>query len=247
LTKITVLRSKIDAVTLKEAVGLVSAWASKRESRTVIFCNVHSAVTGLQSKAFHRVIAHADLVAPDGAPIAWVMRFLGAKGQQRVSGPDFMWQYMAHAEDVGQSIFLYGGTEKTLNQLKQKLENNFPALQIAGMLSPPFRPLTPEEDRNVIQTINFSGAHAVWISLGCPKQEIWMESHRHAIKGVMLGVGAAFEYHAGTLRRAPLWIQRLGFEWAFRLCHRPTALWRRYLVTNTIFIFALARELFLRR
>lgn len=213
----------------------------------MLFCNVHSVITGRQDDAFHSVIAKADLVAPDGAPIAWAMRRFGAKGQQRISGPDFMWRYMAQAELLGQSIFLFGGTENTLLQLKQKLRANFPALQIAGILSPPFRPLASEEDRDIIQTINDSGSHTVWVSLGCPKQERWMEEHRHEINSVMLGVGAAFEYHAGTLRRAPLWMQRSGLEWAYRLYRQPRALWRRYLVTNTLFIFGLAKGLLFRR
>jgi N-acetylglucosaminyldiphosphoundecaprenol N-acetyl-beta-D-mannosaminyltransferase len=247
LTKITVLSSKIDEITLEEALETTSFWASKRESRTVLFCNVHSIITGHQDVSFHRVIAQADLVAPDGAPIAWAMRLFGATGQQRISGPDFMWCYMARAERLGQSIFLFGGTENTLLQFKQKLRANFPALRIAGILSPPFRPLTYEEDRDVIQTINDSGAHTVWVSLGCPKQERWMETHRGEVKSVMFGVGAAFDYHAGTLRRAPQWMQRSGLEWAYRLYRQPRALWRRYLVTNSRFIIGLVAEVIFRR
>ncbi|WP_426990948.1 WecB/TagA/CpsF family glycosyltransferase [Cupriavidus sp. 30B13] len=173
---------------------------------------------------------------PDGAPVAWMLRCLGYPTQERINGPDLMLRYCSHAEQTGESIFLYGGRIETLLLLEQRLKEDFPSLRIAGMHSPPFRKLTEEEDREIVEKINNSGASTVWVSLGCPKQEQWMADHRGRIKAVMIGVGAAFDYHAGTVRRAPLWMQMRGLEWLHRLCSEPSRLWKRYLVTNSIFV-----------
>ena len=182
------------------------------------------------------------MATPDGAPIAWVLRHKGAKNQQRINGPDLMWRYLHHAEETKESIFLYGGTIETLEKLVARINVAFPRLHIAGCLSPPFRALSAEEDAAIIAEINASGAQTVWVSLGCPKQERWMREHRGKINGVMLGVGAAFNYHAGTLKRAPLWMQQRGLEWLYRLLREPRYLWRRYLYTNTMFIISMFRQ-----
>jgi len=241
VTKITVLRSPIDVLTWEEAIQQIATWASRHESRMVTFCNVHSVVTANQDQGFCKILEEADMATPDGAPIAWVMRYKGAKNQQRINGPDLMWRYLHHAEEAKESIFLYGGTTETLEKLVARINVAFPRLQIAGTLSPPFRALSAEEDAAIISEINASGAQTIWVSLGCPKQERWMRDHRGKINGVMLGIGAAFNYHAGTLKRAPLWMQQRGLEWLYRLLKEPRYLWRRYLVTNSLFIFALIK------
>ena len=145
------------------------------------------------------------------------------------------------------SIFLYGSSEQTLATLKAKLLAAFPALNIAGAISPPFRTLTEDEDAAIVAQINASGAGVVFVSLGCPKQELWMAAHRGRINAVMIGVGAAFDYHAGTIQRAPKWMQDCGLEWLHRLASEPGRLWRRYLVTNTLFVLGAARQLLLAR
>lgn len=221
----------------------LSCWAKARESRYVCICNVHSVVTARQVRAFSRVIGEADMVTPDGAPVAWLMRRDGAAGQERINGPDLMWRYCAEAARRDESIYLYGGQQQTLDILQRKLLAQFPGLKIAGVYSPPYRLLTEEEDAAVVETINASGAGTVWVSLGCPKQEQWMAEHRGRINAVMIGVGAAFDYHAGTIQRAPLWMQRNGLEWLHRLCSEPRRLWKRYLVTNTLFIYFAGRQL----
>ncbi|CAN7570879.1 WecB/TagA/CpsF family glycosyltransferase [Cupriavidus necator] len=231
-----ILGSFINAVSWDEAVTAIHLWAAKRESRYVCICNVHSVVTARSNREFSKVIRDADLATPDGAPIAWMLRRLGFSNQERINGPDLMLRYCAHAERTGESIFLYGGSTETLRLLEQRLKKDFPALRIAGLHSPPFRKLTEDEDHEVIEKINNSGAGTVWVSLGCPKQEQWMAEHRGSINGVMIGVGAAFDYHAGTLRRAPIWMQRNGLEWLHRFCSEPSRLWKRYLFTNTLFI-----------
>lgn len=233
----------IDPLTWRQVLSSIGNWAARNESRYVCICNVHSLVTALHDKEFDAVIRGADLATPDGAPVAWLMRRLGRHGQERINGPDLMWHYCAEAAERDESIYLYGGLPETLELLQQKLHEAFPRLKIAGAWSPPFRRLTDEEEAASIAAINASGAGTVWVSLGCPKQERWMAAHRGSISAVMVGVGAAFDYHAGTVKRAPLWMQHCGLEWFFRLCSEPRRLWRRYLLTNTLFICYATRQL----
>lgn len=241
--RIAVLGQPLDALGWDEALGRIGAWAAAHESRYVCISNAHSVVTGSRDPAFARVLSEADLVTPDGAPVAWMMRRQGVPGQQRINGPDLMWRYCEQAGRRGEAIYLYGGTEATLVLLQQRLRAAFPGLVIAGALSPPFRAQTAQELAQDIEAINASGAGTVWVSLGCPKQEQWMAAQRDRVRAVMIGVGAAFDYHAGTVRRAPAWMQRAGLEWLHRLASEPRRLWRRYLVTNSLFIWGAARQL----
>lgn len=236
------LDSPIDAVDWDRALARIAIWAHARESRSVCICNVHSVVSARLDPAFAAAVDRCDLATPDGAPVAWLMRRLGHTGQTRIDGPDLMWRYCARAAQAGDSIYLYGSTPATLARLQQRLQAQFPSLRIAGAHAPPFRPLTETEDAEVVRTIAASGAGTVWISLGCPKQELWMHAHRGRIPAVMIGVGAAFDYHAGTLRRAPAWMQSRGLEWLYRLAMEPRRLWRRYLTTNSVFVVAALRQ-----
>ena len=227
----------IDVLNWESALHHLHVWASQQQSRYICICNVHSLVTASQKSQFSTVINNADMATPDGAPVAWLMRLMVHADQQRINGPDLMWKYCEQAQYRNESIFFYGSSEQTLALLQDKLLMAFPTLKIAGAISPPFRKLTSEEDAAIIDEINASGAGTVWVSLGCPKQEFWMAEHRGKINAVMIGVGAAFDYHAGTLKRAPLWMQNYGLEWFYRLATEPRRLWKRYLVTNTLFIF----------
>lgn len=238
-----VIGAPIDSLSWSQALSRLSDWATVRESRYVCICNAHSVVTARQDPAFAKIIHEADMATPDGAPVAWLMRKLGVASQERINGPDLMWRYCAQAAQRDESIYLYGGMPHTLEILQRKLIAQFPGLKIAGAYSPPYRQLTPEEDAAVVKNINASGAGTVWVSLGCPKQEQWMADHRGRINAVMVGVGAAFDYHAGTIQRAPLWMQRNSLEWLHRLCSEPRRLWKRYLVTNTLFVFYAGRQL----
>lgn len=240
---VNVIGAPIDRLSFNEAIEHISAWSIQHESRYVCITNVHSVVTASEDNDFSSVLKAADMCTPDGAPVAWVMRKLGHKDQLRVNGPDLMWKYCAHAQITGESFYLYGGEQKTLDALHAKLKEFFPDLKIAGSYSPPFRQLTEQEDTEIIERINASGAGVVWVSLGCPKQEKWMFEHRGKINAVMIGVGAAFDYHAGTIKRAPLWMQNNGLEWLHRLCSEPRRLWKRYLVTNTLFVIKAAKQL----
>lgn len=242
-TTLAVLGSPIDVVSPAGAVARIADWAARRESRFVCICNAHSVVTARTDKALEQAIKTADMATADGAPVAWMLRRLGARGQERVSGPDLMLEYCERAARTGESIYLYGSTEHTLALLIAALQAKFPGLQIAGTESPPFRPPTPEEDSATIRKINESSAGTVWVSLGCPKQEAWMARHRGAVQAVMIGVGAAFDFHAGAIPRAPAWMRSSGLEWLHRLLSEPRRLWRRYLVTNSIFLWSAAVQL----
>lgn len=231
-----VIGSPIDVITLPTAVDRLLSWARRREHRYVCICNAHSLVTASRDAAFHRVLEKADMATPDGAPVAWMLRRLGSTGQERINGPDLMLHLCERAAAAGISIFLLGSTPQTLELLQARLRQTFPRLDIAGSLSPPFRPLSSEETENLLMAINGSGAGFVFVSLGCPKQELWMARHVEQVQGVMIGVGAAFDFHAGTVSRAPHWMRSNGLEWLHRLLSEPRRLWKRYLVTNTLFI-----------
>lgn len=237
-TRIDVIGSPIDAIDWAGALSTLQRWADAHDSRVVCICNVHSVVTARQEPDFGAILREADLATPDGAPVAWLMRALGRTGQPRINGPDLMWRYCEQAARHGDGIYLYGGAPQTLELLQRRLQEAFPGLRIAGAHAPPFRALTPEEDAAVVDDIVRSGAGTVWVSLGCPKQERWMAAHRGRVPAVMVGVGAAFDYHAGTIQRAPLWMQRHGLEWLHRLASEPRRLWRRYLGTNSRFVVA---------
>ncbi|AGX87443.1 WecB/TagA/CpsF family glycosyltransferase [Candidatus Symbiobacter mobilis] len=238
-----VLSSPIDVIDWDTALSRVAEWADRRESRYVCFCNVHSVVTADSDLVFSQVIARSDMALPDGAPVAWMLRKQGFAGQERINGPDFMWRYLAQASERQESVYLYGSSARTVETLAKKLRVAFPGLVIAGYSCPPYRALTLEEDRDIIDKINASGAQTLWVSLGCPKQEGWMASHRGEIRAVMLGVGAAFNYHSGQIKRPPQWMQRYGLEWLGRLAANPILLLRRYLSTNTWFVLAAAAQL----
>ncbi|MBC7735022.1 MAG: WecB/TagA/CpsF family glycosyltransferase [Bacteriovorax sp.] len=238
-----VIGAPIDVAYWGGAVATLLRWAAAAESRYVCLCNVHSVVTAQSDARLAASVRGADLALPDGAPVAWLMRKSGVSAQQRVSGPDLMWSYFAAAAVYRESIFLYGGSTDTLERLSARIAVRFPGLRVVGTHSPPYRPLTPEEDQAEVDMINASGATSVWVSLGCPKQELWMAEHRGRIRSVLVGVGAAFGFHAGTSRRAPVWVRRLSLEWLHRLLSEPRRLWRRYLRTNTLFVVAAARQL----
>jgi len=243
----TVLGASIDVLEWDTALNRIGSWAAAHESRYVCLCNSHSVVTTRQDAEFGRIVEAADMATPDGAPVAKMIRQFGFPGQQRINGPDLMWKYCAVAAQRGESIYLYGGKTATLELLQKRLLEQFPGLVIAGVYSPPFRAATAEEDQADVERINASGAGTVWVSLGCPKQEQWMAAHKNRINAVMIGVGAAFDYHAGTMQRAPLWMQRSGLEWLHRLVSEPGRLWQRYLVTNTIFVFGAFYQLAFQR
>lgn len=237
-----VLGVPIDAVSFASAQDRVMAWGHAGESRYVVLANVHVTVTASREPTFGAVVAAADMAAPDGAPVAWMLGKLRGQPQERVSGPDLTWALLGRCELESLPVYFYGSTPETLAKLKKRVYSAYPKL-VAGYEAPPFRPLSPEEDAASVARICACGAGLVFVGLGCPKQEHWMLAHRGKVNAVMLGVGAAFDFHAGTISRAPSWMQRYGLEWFHRLCSEPRRLWKRYVVTNTLFLLGAARQL----
>lgn len=238
-----VLGVRIDVRSWDAVLDRLLTWARMRESRCVAVCNVHVVVTASRDAPYLGVINGADMATPDGAPVAWMLRRQGFVKQRRISGPDLMVALCERCAMEEMPVFLYGSTEATLASLADRLNTAFPKLIIAGMDAPPYRPMSTAEDKAAVDRINASQAGIVFVGLGCPKQEVWMAEHRGRVNAVMIGVGAAFDFHAGTARRAPNWMQNAGLEWLHRLAMEPRRLWRRYLVTNTLFLIAAARQL----
>jgi len=185
-----------------------------------------------------------EIVAPDGQPVRWALNLLyGTKLPDRVYAPELMLRLCRRAAERGVGVYLYGSYPNVVERLRVNLLRQFPALQVVGCESPPFRPLTPEEDEATVEQINRSGAGIVFLGLGCPLQDVFAYKHRHSIKAVQVCVGAAFDFHAGNKKMAPKWMQRNGLEWFYRLMQEPRRLWRRYLIANTIFSIKLFLQL----
>ncbi len=242
-----VLGVPVDVIGWDSVVARIIDWGRERVGRATYLCNVHVAVTASRDPHLARALADGDLVLPDGAPVAWMQRRLGAVGQSRIDGPNLMGRVCAAAERDGVSIYLLGGSPAALATLEKELVARFSRLRIAGTCSPPYRDLTDEENLRLVTAINDSDAGIVFVGLGCPKQELWIARYRSDVRAVMLGVGAAFDFHAKLKPRAPAWMQRSGLEWLHRLGSEPRRLWRRYAFTNSVFIIHAVRQLTTRR
>ena len=238
----------VSATSYDEVTAKVTAAAKRGQGGLLTFAAVHCVMCGVQDSEHRKRLNTFDVVATDGQPVRWALNFLyGAGLKDRVYGPELTRRACKAAAEQGIAIYLYGATPEVLEKLQQNLLSMFPALKIAGVESPPFRALTAEEDEAAVRRINDSGAGILLIGLGAPKQERFAYEHRDRIKAVQLCVGAAFDFHAGVKKTAPAWMQKRGLEWLFRLCQEPGRLWKRYLTTNTHFVFLFLREAMLRR
>lgn len=195
------------------------------------------------STEFRRMVNGSDLVTPDGRPLVWALRALGVNNASQVRGAYLMARVVEQAAREDVPIGLYGGTPELLEDLVRVLKTRAPGLRVACKIAPPFRPLTPEEDETFTRDIVNSGARVLFVGIGCPKQERWMAAHKDRVPAVMLGVGAAFDFHAGRVRQAPRWMQVAGLEWAFRLAMDPRRLWKRYARHNPRFVGLLLMQL----
>lgn len=238
-----ILGIRVDATSYAHASHEILRWARQGESRYVCVATVNNVIEAYDDPGYQAVIEAADLVTPDGMPLVWGLRLLGVAGATRVYGPDLTPVVCQLATEQGVPVGFYGGAEDVLGTLTARLERRFPGLQVVYRSSPPFRPLTPEEERQTVEGLHRSGARILFVGLGAPKQERWMAGHRGQVDAVMLGVGAAFDFLAGRKRQAPRLVQRLGLEWLFRLAHEPRRLWRRYLYRNPRFIALFAAQL----
>ncbi len=219
-------------------------WAQRRESRTVVFANVHVVMEAFDDSAYRDCLNRADLVNPDGVPLVWALKLLKQNAASRVYGPDCTLALIRAAERANVEVGFYGGSQQVLDELIRVVRRDNPALIISFAMSPPFRRISQEEDAHIVRQIIDSGVRILFVGLGCPKQEKWMDDHRLSVPAVMLGVGAAFDFIAGSKRQAPRWMMQLGLEWVFRLATEPKRLARRYLKNNPRFVLHFARQLF---
>lgn len=231
-----ILGMRVDATSYEDAVQRVLHWASREESRYVCVGTVHMVMEAYDDPNYRRMVNKADLVTPDGMPLVWSLKLLGINEAGRVYGPELMPRILEKAAKEGVPVGFYGGHPTVLEKLVQEAEKRYPGLRVAYAYSPPFRELTEEEDRAIIDAINKSGTKILFVGLGCPKQERWMHEHKDRVKAVMLGVGAAFDFFVGAKPKAPPWMQQAGLEWFFRLLTEPRRLWRRYVKHNPRFV-----------
>jgi N-acetylglucosaminyldiphosphoundecaprenol N-acetyl-beta-D-mannosaminyltransferase len=240
--------AQISATNYDEAVDAILRAAHRRVPAVVSAHAVHALVTAADDPVLLEKVNAFQLVVPDGQPVRWAMNLMHRTNlRERVYGPELMLRLCARAAAEGVPVYLYGGTPHVVERLCENLTARYPGLRVAGAQSPPFHKLSADEDEQTVRQINESGAGIVFVGLGCPKQDHFAHDHREQIQAVQVCVGAAFDFHAGVKKMAPRWMQRSGLEWLFRLGQEPRRLWRRYLVTNSVFLGKVALALLRRR
>lgn len=243
IRRVDILGVHVSAIDLPMALAEIERWVTAGEQHYVCVTGVHGVMESQRDSELRAIHNRSGLTTPDGMPMVWAGHRAGATWMKRVYGPDLMLAVLARAVELGRTSYLYGGREGIPDLLAEQLLARFPGLSIVGAYSPPFRELTPEEDSAIVDRINAADPDLVWVGLSTPKQERWMAAHVGRLAApVLLGVGAAFDIHAGTLRQAPPWLQRSGLEWAYRLYREPRRLWRRYLSNNPRFMLGIVRR-----
>lgn len=228
-------------------ISLIGEWGQQRKSKYVCVANVHMLIEAYKNPAFCKILENADLVTPDGMPLVWMLKLFGVKKPNRIAGMDILLALCKYSAENKINLFFVGSTDKILQKIQSRIELEFPKVTIVGMESLPFKPVTELKNKDLIERINKSQANIILVALGCPKQEQWMAMHKGQIKGVMIGLGAAFEVFAGEKKWAPLWIRQAGLEWLFRLVQEPRRLWKRYLYTNSFFIYLIIKQFLLNK
>jgi len=239
----SILGMRVDRTSYDDSVERIARWAAERESRYVCVATVNNVMEARDRPSFMRVMNDADLVTPDGMPLVWGLRSLGATGATRVYGPDLTPRILERAARDRIPIALYGGAPGVAEELERWAIARYPGTDVVYRFSPPFRPLTESEGAEIVRAIEEAKPAIVLVGLGCPKQEEWMAEHRGRIRAVMVGVGAAFDFLTDRKRQAPGWMQRSGTEWLFRLATEPRRLWRRYLRQNPRFVVSFGAQL----
>lgn len=228
----------VSAINMAQALRTIEIWIRRRQQNYICVTGVHGIMESQRDRMLRYIHNGAGVVTPDGMPLVWLSRLKGFSWVERVYGPDLMLAVCERSLATGFRHYLYGSAEGVPEKLMNRLVQRFPGLRIAGCWSPPFRPLTSEEDERLVQTINRTESDIVWVGLSTPKQEYWMHQHLGRIRApVMIGVGAAFDFLAGVKRQAPRWMQKSGLEWMFRLLNEPRRLWRRYAINNPLFLW----------
>jgi len=242
---IEILGSRVHMVQISEVVGQISYWIEneKEKSHWIVVTGMHGIMEARRDKNFKKILNSADLFVPDGISLIWTARLQGSSLKKRVSGTDLMFEFFKIANERGYKNYFYGDTEEILNLMVKKISKKFPNLKVVGLYSPPFRSLTPKEDEEIIGKINQAKPDVLWVALGLPKQEQWIFEHKEKLKvPVVIGVGAAFKFLSGKVKRAPKLIGDFGLEWFWRLFQEPKRVWRRIL-DIPLFIFLILKEL----
>ena len=246
--RIDVLGVMVDAITMADALAVIAAWIDARDQHYVCVTGVHGIMESRRDAGLRGIHNAAGLVTPDGMPLVWLGRANGSPQMERVYGPDLILTLCEQSLGTGYRHYFYGGAPGVPERLVGRLRQRYPTLAVAGAYSPPFRVLGADEDAAIVDAINAAEPDIVWVGMSTPKQERWMHAHVGRVRApVMIGVGAAFDFHAGLKRQAPRWMQRSGLEWSFRLAMEPRRLWRRYLVNNPWFVWEITRQSMNRR
>ena len=238
----TILKTNINVTDMDKTIEYITGNLETLRGDYICVSNVHTTVMAFRDEEYRKVQNSGAMALPDGQPLSIVSRRRGYAQAKRVPGPDLMPAILNLSQEKGYTHYFYGSTESTLEQLKKNVLSKYPKVKIAGMYAPPFRELTKEEDDEITRRINDSGADFIWVALGAPKQERWMYEHKGRVGGLMIGVGAAFDFIAGTVKRAPMWMQKLCLEWVFRIMQDPKRMIPRYLNTNFAFLYYVHKE-----
>ena len=237
IQRVNILGIGISAINIPLALQVIDEWIGTRTAHYVCVTGVHGVMESQRDEELRLIHNRAGLVTPDGMPLVWMSHFYGYHSVNRVYGPDLMLAVCGRSVSKGYKHYFYGGGEGVPERLANKLTKRYPGLKVVGTFSPPYRELTPQEDEEVISMINQSYPDILWVGLSTPKQERWMANNVKRVNSmVMIGVGAAFDFHAGLKKQAPHWIQRRGLEWLFRLAVEPRRLWKRYAINNPQFV-----------
>lgn len=240
----TIAGVRVSAVNPKLAVETIDRLIAQRAKTYVCVVPASTVVDCSENPRYREVINAAGMATPDGMPVVWFGRAKGA-AVERTYGPDLMLNVCDFGQKKGYRHYLYGGTTEALSSLELRLKNQFPGIKIVGSMAPPFRELSQDEDAQIVEKINAGAPDILWVGLGSPKQDFWMQAHRDKLNvPVAIGVGAAFDFLSGTKPQAPRWLRGLGLEWLFRLCCEPKRLWRRYLIGNGKFLALVTQDLF---
>ncbi|MDU6428055.1 WecB/TagA/CpsF family glycosyltransferase [Clostridium perfringens] len=232
-----ILGVNIAVTNMRDTVNYIKENLEQLKGNYICISNVHTTVMSYENKEYRKIQNGGALALPDGGPLSVISRKKGYKNAERVTGPDLMGEIFKISEENGYTHYFYGSTDSILKTLELKLKEKYPSLKIKGMYSPPFRPLTSEEDCEITTNINKVKPDFIWVGLGAPKQEIWMAEHQNKIDSIMIGVGAGFDYYAGSIKRAPMWMQSCSLEWVYRLMQDPRRLFKRYISTNSKFLY----------
>ena len=243
-----ILGVKISAINIDDAARFIDATINQKEKAYISVCPVSTIMECQKNPQALESVNSASLVTPDGMPVVWLGKVKKNRNVKRVYGPDLMLKVCEISQKKGYRNYFYGSTNSVLEKLTGNLKQKFPDLIISGVFSPPFGVMSAEEDEKNIQMINDSNSDILCVGLGSPKQDLWMHKHKDKINvPVMIGVGAAFDFISGTKKQAPKFVQRIGFEWLFRLICEPKRLWKRYVAGNTQFLYLITKELIIEK